>query len=76
MVLKEAKVGAIIGAVAGFGMFLIGMIWSENLKFAFTITTAVFLNCIFGACIGSLSPVLFATLRLDPALMSGPLGNL
>ena len=74
IVLRETKVGAFIGSFAGICILIIGMLWSENLKFAYTTCIAVFINCTVGGCIGSLSPILFAAFSIDPALMTGPLG--
>lgn len=74
VVVKESVVGAIIGSFSGLITAIVGLVWSSNSSFAYTTFISVFINCTVGALIGSLSPVLFLLLNIDPTLMSGPLG--
>jgi magnesium transporter len=71
---KETLVGMFIGIFAASITSLVGLIWSSNPRFAYTTFLSVLVNCTLGAVIGSLSPVIFTLLKIDPTLMSGPLG--
>jgi magnesium transporter len=74
VIFKEAVIGCLIGAFSGIITAAAGLVWSSDLRFAYTTFLSVFINCAIGALIGSLSPVFFVLLKIDPALMSGPLG--
>lgn len=79
---RELKIGLLIGLVFGI-LCGISVFWLNNIglyHFAATpVTVGTIVSCgVFGACItasllGTLSPLFFARLSIDPAIASGPI---
>jgi magnesium transporter len=69
---REALMGVILGSFLGAIGFLCALLLAPNILAASVIPITVLLVVICGACTGSMLPLLFQRLGLDPALMSNP----
>ncbi len=74
VLIKETKVGIIAGFALATVNFL-RMIYFENLEslIAFTISLTLFFTVIIAKLVGGLLPIAAKKVRLDPAIMAGPL---
>ncbi len=70
---KEAGVGLINGFVLGLLVAVAGGLWQADLLFGVVVGTALMLNTILSVLIGGLIPLVLKSLKLDPALASGPI---
>lgn len=72
---KEAAVGAVNGLILGL---LLGLItwWMRGDAYPYlgwVVGSAMVINCVVSACFGGAVPLLLKSVRIDPALASGPL---
>ncbi|KAJ3254223.1 hypothetical protein HK103_007468 [Boothiomyces macroporosus] len=72
VVTKESLSAIIISVVSALSIFFVAQIWSHALPFATATALAILFNSIIAGCMGSLGPLLFKRLGIDPALMAGP----
>ena len=70
--LKEMRVGALMGIICGLSLSVICLIWHANLSLGFVVGLSLFVAMTVAATMGTLVPTLFQALRIDPALASGP----
>lgn len=79
---KEIRVGLVNGLLLGFLSFwcIGGYIWlfkRSNVQFAFAVSgcigAALVLSMVISSLTGTVIPILFKKLRVDPAVASGPL---
>lgn len=73
VVLREALVGVVVGAIVGGALMLAGWIWQGNLRFGVAIGLALAVNLFVAKVLGGLFPVVIHRLGVDPAVASGPL---
>jgi magnesium transporter len=75
ILLKEAAVGLLIGTCLGVLTLGRAMILPPRIPLneAMAVATAMFFVVIVATLVGTLAPMLIARLRLDPAVMAGPL---
>ena len=73
VVRKEFFAAFLIAIVSSLLLFIVGWSWSHTVRFGLVTGLGALINCSLGGIIGSLSPLIFKTLNLDPALMAGPL---
>ncbi|MGQ9491526.1 MAG: magnesium transporter [Anaerolineae bacterium] len=69
----EFRVGILLGgmmAIFGLGRALL---WGTGFQVAFAVATSLLLVVVWATTIGSLLPLIATRLRIDPALVSGPL---
>ncbi|KAI8894817.1 hypothetical protein BC833DRAFT_603500 [Globomyces pollinis-pini] len=69
---KEFATSLVIAFIAGSMIFLVAWGWSWNLAFAFTTGFSILLNSTMAGMLGSLGPLTFRSLNVDPAVMAGP----
>ncbi|KAJ3321279.1 hypothetical protein HDV06_004504 [Boothiomyces sp. JEL0866] len=70
VVTKESLSAIIISATSAISIFLVAQVWSHMLPFATATALAILINSIIAGCMGSLGPLLFKKLGIDPALMA------
>ncbi|MFQ5795717.1 MAG: magnesium transporter [Candidatus Bipolaricaulia bacterium] len=72
-ILNQARVGATLGAVFGAIVAAMATLWHGNSTIGGVVGGAMFVDLIWSATIGSLLPILFDKLGMDPATASGPI---
>lgn len=72
VVLKEAGVGLINGAVLGLLLGAVAYAWRGNLALSLVVGTALALNTLLSVVLGGSVPLVLRRLGVDPALASGP----
>ena len=73
VLLKEAQVGVVNGAVLGCLLGAVGWVWQGNPYLGLVVGAALALNTLIAVMIGGTVPLLLRRLELDPALASGPI---
>lgn len=71
--LREVYLGAIMGAVLGVTLFLRSFMITSNVSINFSAGIAIFLVMVFSNAVGAMLPFVGKVLKIDPAVMSGPL---
>lgn len=71
-VLKESLVGMIIGAVCGMIVGLVAFLWQDNLMLGLVVGLALLGNTTTAATMGTLVPLFFKRVGIDPAVASAP----
>ena len=72
VVLKELAVGCILGLVYGFLIAAVAQIQYGTAAFAISVGLAVISSMAVAALVGSLVPMAFAKINIDPAVATGP----
>jgi magnesium transporter len=72
VVLKELTVGCILGLVYGFLIAAVAQIQYGTAAFAISVGLAVISSMAVAALVGSLVPMAFAKINIDPAVATGP----
>jgi len=72
VVLKELTVGCILGLVYGFLIAAVAQIRYSTSAFAISVGLAVISSMAVAALVGSLVPMAFARINVDPAVATGP----
>ncbi|MBT8349685.1 MAG: magnesium transporter [Deltaproteobacteria bacterium] len=72
VVLKELAVGCILGLVYGGLIAAVAQIRYSTLAFATSVGLAVISSMAVAALVGSLVPMAFAKINIDPAVATGP----
>ena len=72
VVLKELTVGCILGLVYGFLIAAVAQIRYSTAAFAISVGLAVISSMAVAALVGSLVPMAFAKINIDPAVATGP----
>jgi magnesium transporter len=72
IVAKEVGVGTLLGLA--YGILLAGVGWfiNHNITLGITVGIAILANMAMAAVIGTGLPLVFAKMRIDPAVASGP----
>ena len=73
VLLKEARVGIINGAVLGLMLGLIAWLWQGNFWLGLVVGGALAANTLVSVMLGGMLPLLLKRIKLDPALVSSPL---
>lgn len=68
----EARAGLLLGLVMGTVGFARAMLWHSGVPLALTVAFALFAIVLWANIIGALLPPLASKLRIDPAVISGP----
>jgi len=71
--LKESGLGLLNGACLGLLLGGAALLWKGNPWLGLVVGGALAVNTLVAVCIGGLLPLALKRLRLDPALVSGPL---
>lgn len=69
----EAFVGFFLGVGMGIVAFIRAITWHSPLMLSVTVATSIWAIVLWANCIGSLLPLLAVKLKIDPAIVSGPL---
>ena len=69
---KEIAVGTLNGAVLGVLLGGVALLWKGNIYLGLVVGAALAVNTVVAVCLGGLLPMVLKRLRLDPALVSGP----
>ena len=72
VVFKELAVGLILGMIYGTLIGLVAQVRYSMLPVALSVGLAVLCSMSVAALVGSLVPMLFARLNIDPAVATGP----
>jgi len=72
VIAKEASVGAINGVVLGALLAGVALLWKGNVYLGLIVGVALAVNTLVAVCLGGALPLILRRLRLDPALVSGP----
>lgn len=70
---KEAVVGMFNGVILGAMLGGIAILWKGNPWLGLVVGVALAANTLVSVCLGGALPLVLRRLRLDPALVSGPL---
>lgn len=73
VVRHEVVMGAALGCVLGVVAFGVEMFLIQNVLLGITVSTSVMVISIVGNTVGTVTPMVFKYLRLDPAIVSSPL---
>jgi magnesium transporter len=73
VVMKEGAVGIINGIVLGALLGTLAALWKGNLYLGLVVGTALALNTVVAVLLGGSIPLALRSLKLDPALASGPI---
>jgi magnesium transporter len=72
VVAKEACVGIINGVLLGAMLGGIAVLWKGNPWLGLVVGLALAANTLLSVCLGGVLPLVLRRLKLDPALVSGP----
>lgn len=70
---KEASVGIINGLALGMLIALVAFLWQGNPYLGLVVGVAMAVNTLIAVSLGGALPLLMKTMRMDPALASGPI---
>ncbi len=71
-ILTEFKVGFFIGSMVGLMVYFIAFYWQNNYILGLTIGISLCITVIAAATLGTLLPLIFMRLNIDPAIATGP----
>jgi len=72
VVLKELSIGLILGLVYGFIIGVVAQVTYSTGMLAIAVSASVLCSMSVAALVGSLVPMLFAKIEIDPAVATGP----
>jgi len=70
---KEASLGLINGLALGLLLGGVAVLWQGNPYLGLVVGAALFLNTLLAVSLGGMLPLVLKRLKLDPALVSGPI---
>lgn len=71
--LQEIKVGLINGLVLGLLIGLTAFLWKANIYLGLVVGSALAINTLVAVSIGGTIPLILKSIKVDPALASGPI---
>jgi magnesium transporter len=69
---KDLKVALVIGVLCGFLVGLIAPLWHGNYTIGVIVGISIFSAVCMAATIGTLMPIFFKWIKVDPAIAAGP----
>jgi magnesium transporter len=72
MLLREIRIGAIMGLACGIIVGVVGIFWQGQMAFGIVLSIAMFMAVIVAATIGAIMPLVFNKFNIDPAIATGP----
>jgi magnesium transporter len=69
---KELRVGLIMGTVCGSVIFVVAVVWHQNLYLGLVVGIAMAVAISVAACMGVLATSFFKKIGIDPAIASSP----
>jgi magnesium transporter len=73
VLVKEAGLGLVNGVVLGSLLGSVALLWKGNPYLGLVVGAALALNTLVSVSLGGMLPLVLKRLRMDPALVSGPL---
>jgi len=73
LIMRELKVGIIIGIICGFIISIIAFVWQGNAFLGLVVGSSLVMTLIIGTMAGTIIPLFLYKLNIDPAVASGPL---
>jgi magnesium transporter len=71
-VLRECRIGLILGLIYGLLLGAVSYLWRASPMLGVVVGLAILASMGIAAMLGGLLPLLFARIRIDPAVASGP----
>lgn len=71
-VFKEGRIGLSLGAIYGLLLGSVAYGWQQSVQLGMVVGVAIWASMGIAAMLGGLLPLLFARMRIDPAVASGP----
>jgi magnesium transporter len=71
-IFKEVRVGLLMALACGFTLGAVAEIWHHNPALGFAVGTAMAAAIVVASLMGTLVPIVFKRLGVDPAVASGP----
>jgi magnesium transporter len=68
----ELRTGLLLGLAMGIIAYVRALTWGSSQALALTVSLSIFAIVLWASTLGSLLPLLAARLRIDPAVVSGP----
>jgi magnesium transporter len=72
IVLRETRVGVAIGVVCGMVVGAAAYVWNGGWFYGAVVSTAMIGAILVAAILGTLAPIFFRRVRVDPAIATGP----
>jgi len=72
VVFKELSIGLLLGLIYGTFIGLVAQLQYSIPAFAFSVSIAVIISMSVAALVGSMVPMIFGRINIDPAVASGP----
>lgn len=69
---KEGRIGLSLGVIYGVLLGTVAILWQKALMLGVVVGVAILASMTIATMLGGLLPLLFARLRIDPAVASGP----
>ncbi|MHC0038087.1 magnesium transporter [Pseudoneobacillus sp. C159] len=73
LIIREFKVGLIIGIACGILISIIAFVWQGNPILGLVVGSSLILTLIIGTLAGTVIPLILYRFKIDPAVASGPL---
>ncbi|HOV68830.1 MAG TPA: magnesium transporter [Clostridia bacterium] len=73
LILRELRVGFIIGLVCGALVSIVGFVWQGNIMLGLVVGGSLLTTLTIGTLSGTIIPLILYKLKVDPAIASGPL---
>ncbi len=73
LIMRELRVGIIIGIICGVFISIIAFAWQGNPFFGLVVGSSLVMTLIIGTLAGTIIPLVLYKLNIDPAVASGPL---
>ena len=70
---QEIGIGLVNGAVLGFLIGAVALVWKGNAYLGLVVGSALAINTLLSVCLGGILPLVLRRMRMDPALASGPI---
>jgi magnesium transporter len=72
IIIKEVRVGLLVGSICGVILAIIGYIWMGSLELGLVVGLSLALSMTVATILGSFFPLVISSFGVDPALASGP----
>ncbi|MDD4295320.1 MAG: magnesium transporter [Candidatus Omnitrophica bacterium] len=73
IILREAVIGLFLGIALGFAGSIIVSLMQNDIRLSLVVSISMGITIFIAATVGASLPLIFSKLKLDPALMSGPM---
>jgi magnesium transporter len=73
LIIRELKVGLMIGVTCGICIFVIAYVWQQDAILGLVVGSSLLMTLIIGTMAGTIIPLILYKFNVDPAVASGPL---